>query len=150
MTYVFTKRTLGARINASRLARKLSQVAVARRTGIAASYLSRIESGRVHPTLGTALRIASALRMSLDDLTGPSPPERKDRPCPVSPSGHCMMDLIDVNAELGGGAGAGHLLVVDDLHHVAGGQAAVLLGPAEGEPASRGELALEGAQELEA
>ena len=103
MTYVFTKRTFGERINASRLARKLSQVAVARRAGIAASYLSRIESGNVHPTLGTALRIASALRMSLDDLTGPSPPQRKDRPCPVSPSGHCMMDLIDVNAELGGG-----------------------------------------------
>jgi transcriptional regulator with XRE-family HTH domain len=50
----------GERINASRLARKLSQVAVARRAGIAASYLSRIESGNVHPTLGTALRIASA------------------------------------------------------------------------------------------
>ena len=100
---MFTKRTLGERINASRLQRKLSQVALARRAGIDPSYLSRIENGRVHPTVAMALRIASALRMSLDDLTGPSPPERKSRPCPVSPSGHCMMDLIDVNAELKGG-----------------------------------------------
>ena len=42
-----------------------------------------------------------------------------------------------------GGAGVGHLLVVDELAHVRGAAAAVLLGPGHREPAARGELLLE-------
>jgi hypothetical protein len=53
-----------------------------------------------------------------------------------------------VGAELRGRAEVGHLLVVDDLHHVAGCQAAVLLRPAQRQPSLRGQLLLERAQEL--
>jgi transcriptional regulator with XRE-family HTH domain len=84
---------VGRRIVASRVQRGLTQAVVSRRAGIAPSYLSRIETGRVHPTVGTALRIAAALRMSLDELLG-STAVPDHRTCPVSRSGRCLMDLI--------------------------------------------------------
>jgi len=86
---------MGRRIAARRIERGFSQAAVSRRTGINSSYLSRIETGKVHPTVRTALRVAEALGLSLEDLVGPSPPERRPQPCPVSASGRCMMDLVD-------------------------------------------------------
>ena len=85
----------GRRVAARRIERGLSQAALSRRTGINSSYLSRIETGKVHPTVRTALRIAEALGFSIEDLVGPSPPERRPQPCLVSASGRCMMDLVD-------------------------------------------------------
>jgi len=86
---------IGKRITARRLQRGLSQGIVSRRAGIDPSYLSRIETGKVHPTVRTAGRIADALRVSLGELLGPLPPARKAQPCPVSSSGRCLMDLLD-------------------------------------------------------
>jgi transcriptional regulator with XRE-family HTH domain len=91
-------REVGKRIAASRLQLGVSQSAVAQRAGIDPSYLSRIENGKVHPTVGTAMRIAEALRIPLADLLGPSPPNQKEKPCPVSPSGRCFLDLVDREA----------------------------------------------------
>ncbi len=83
----------GRRLLATRLSKGMSQAGLARMAGIAPSYLSRIETGKVHPTLQTAARIAAALRTSLDDLV--NPPLHKHRgPCPVSRTGTCMMDLL--------------------------------------------------------
>lgn len=90
---------IGKRIVANRLHRQLSQAAVSRRAGIHPSYLSRIETGRVHPTVRTASRIAAALKVTLDDLLGPTPPERRNQPCPVSPDGSCILDLIEAGSE---------------------------------------------------
>lgn len=90
---------IGQRIAASRLHRGLSQGVVSRRAGIDPSYLSRIETGKVHPTVRTAMRIAAALRTSIEDLVGPSPPDRKRQPCPVSASGRCILDLIDSRSD---------------------------------------------------
>ena len=87
--------TIGKRIAARRNQQGLSQGTVSRRSGLDPSYLSRIENSKVHPTVRTAMRIADALRISLEDLLGPSPPSRRHRPCPVSSSGSCLMDLID-------------------------------------------------------
>ena len=87
--------TIGKRIAARRNQQGLSQGIVSRRSGLDPSYLSRIENEKVHPTVRTAMRIADALRISLEDLLGPSPPSRRDRPCPVSSSGNCLMDLIE-------------------------------------------------------
>lgn len=86
---------VGSRIAGWRQQKGLSQVVVARRAGVAASYLSRIEGGKVHPTVRTATRIADALRMSLNDLLGQSPASSKGHPCPASVSGSCLMDLLD-------------------------------------------------------
>jgi transcriptional regulator with XRE-family HTH domain len=89
------ERHFGQRIAAIRLHRGLSQGAVSRRTGIDPSYLSRLETGRVQPTVGTAMKIGGALRATPNDMFGPTPPERKDQPCPVSRSGRCLLDLLD-------------------------------------------------------
>ena len=89
------------RIVAARQRHRASQSAVAKRAGIHPSYLSRIEKGRVHPTVATAMRLASALRVSLNDLVGPSPSTQKDQPCPVSASGRCLMDLLDARPASG-------------------------------------------------
>jgi transcriptional regulator with XRE-family HTH domain len=98
MTKKSSEPEVGKRIATSRLHLGLSQTVVARRAGIDPSYLSRIETGKVHPTVGTAMRIAKAMRTSLVDLLGPSPPNQKEKPCPVSPSGRCLLDLIDRKA----------------------------------------------------
>ena len=83
----------GPRVLATRLSKGLSQASIARLSGIAPSYLSRIESGKVNPTVQTAARIAAALRSPLDDLVNP-PLEKHHGPCPVSRTGACMMDLL--------------------------------------------------------
>ncbi len=89
---------VGGRILSSRLRRGLSQGTVSRLAGIHSSYLSRIETGKVHPTVRTAVRIATALQISLDELLGPSPANHSDKPCPISPNGRCFMDLIESRA----------------------------------------------------
>jgi transcriptional regulator with XRE-family HTH domain len=51
-----------------RQARGVSQSELARRTGMAQSNLSAIETHTREPSIGVLLRIARALRCSLDDL----------------------------------------------------------------------------------
>jgi len=86
---------LGQRVAASRSQLGLSQTDVAKRAGLAASYLSRIENGKIHPTVPTAQKIAGALRVPLGELLGPTPLQQKDQGCPVSARGICLIDLID-------------------------------------------------------
>ena len=95
---------VGSRIAAWRSTRGLSQSTISRNAGIAPSYLSRIENGRVHPTVRTAMRIAAALGVTMNDLLGPSPPDRKNRPCPVSAGGLCFLELIDTGSHSKRGA----------------------------------------------
>ncbi len=90
---------IGKRITSRRLQRGLSQGVVSRRAGIDPSYLSRIETGKVHPTVRTANRIAGALNVSLGELLGPLPPARKAHPCPVTAGGRCLMDLLDTGRD---------------------------------------------------
>lgn len=101
MGFVMAQKTqeldVGKRISGWRRQKGLTQVVVAQRAGVAASYLSRIEGGKVHPTVRTAARIADALRMSLDDLLGQSPVVKRGHPCPASVSGSCLMDLLDTS-----------------------------------------------------
>ena len=86
---------LGQRLAATRIQSGLSQNAVAHRAGLAASYLSRIETGKIQPTVPTAQKIATALRVPLGDLLGSRPLSQKGQICPVSAQGTCMLDLID-------------------------------------------------------
>jgi transcriptional regulator with XRE-family HTH domain len=86
---------LGQRLAATRIQAGLSQNAVAHRAGLAASYLSRIETGKIQPTVPTANKIAAALRVPLGELLGPRPSKHMDRGCPMTAQGTCMLDLID-------------------------------------------------------
>lgn len=102
MTTDTTLPDIGRRLAAARLQRGLSQAAVSRRAKIAPSYLSRIERGRINPTLRTVARIASAIRVPLAEITGPGPLATGDLAiCPVSPRGACLLDLI--RSDTGGG-----------------------------------------------
>ena len=84
---------IGQRLAAARLERRLAQNEVARRAGIAASYLSRIENGRVHPTIGTVLLVTEALGTDLAEVLQ-SRPSTARGPCPVTRKGQCLLDLI--------------------------------------------------------
>ena len=84
---------LGRRFASARLARGLAQNEVARRAGIAPSYLSRIENGKVHPTIGTAMQVVRALGATVEEILGETPTPARG-PCPVTSRGHCLLDLI--------------------------------------------------------
>jgi transcriptional regulator with XRE-family HTH domain len=93
---------VGPRLAAIRARHGLSQGTAARLAGIAPAYLSRIETGHVHPTFATVLRVLEALHADLDDLRAPD----TARPhihaiCPVSGRGDCLLQLVRGNAEVG-------------------------------------------------
>jgi DNA-binding XRE family transcriptional regulator len=62
------RRVVGARIRAVRESVSLSQLELSRRSGIAQESLSRIETGRRDPRLGTLQRLARGMGLSLDQL----------------------------------------------------------------------------------
>src|SRR5579884_2751594 len=63
----------GANIATLRKARGLSQVALARRSGMSVSLLSKIEVGDRTLTQGVAAALAQAMGLPLDELLGRSP-----------------------------------------------------------------------------
>jgi transcriptional regulator with XRE-family HTH domain len=95
MTSKITHPDVGRRLAAVRLQRGFSQGAVARRAGIAPSYLSRLETGKVHPTFRMVARIAGALRIPMEELVATAASSKPRRGgCPVTKGGHCLLDLI--------------------------------------------------------
>jgi transcriptional regulator with XRE-family HTH domain len=97
---------LGRRLAGARLQRGLSQGMVARRAKIAASYLSRIENGKIQPTLATVLRIAAGVGVPVEELlSGLGAGARRGGPCPVTAGGGCLLDLIRAEADLPAAAG---------------------------------------------
>ncbi len=85
--------TIGQRIHAVRRARRLTQRDVARRTGIAEPFLSRVENNHAQPSVSTLERLAEAMGVTLGDLLAVEPARFKP-PCPVSQSGRCIAELI--------------------------------------------------------
>ena len=86
---------IGQRLATARLRRSRSQASVARDAGIAPSYLSRIETGKIQPTYRTLSRIARAMDVRLDELVPFNPAEhRRGSGCPISQNGDCLLDLI--------------------------------------------------------
>ena len=59
---------LGARIKYYRNRKKLSQEALAEIVSVNNDHISRIEGGRIHPSLTVLVAIANALDVSVDDL----------------------------------------------------------------------------------
>jgi len=91
---------IGRRLSGARLRRGLSQGKVARLAGIAPSYLSRIEHGKIQPTLPTLLRVMHALHAHFDEIVGPEPdPGSRRGACPVSARGACLLDLMRPDGE---------------------------------------------------
>lgn len=65
--------TVGRRIQSLRRLRGLSQAALGEAAGLTRSYLSAVEQGRQNITLDAALRLASALRVSVAGLVSEDP-----------------------------------------------------------------------------
>jgi transcriptional regulator with XRE-family HTH domain len=84
--------SVGRRIRELRLESHVNQRELGEVTGLAVSYLSRVENGRLTPTLPTLKKIAGALSVPLTALfDAHATLEAKDQ-CPVSLSGRCLLD----------------------------------------------------------
>ena len=56
------------RLRTIRLAKKLSQAALAQRAGLSREYVNRIEAGRYDPPLSTITALAKALKVKPGEL----------------------------------------------------------------------------------
>lgn len=87
--------SLGTRVMQIRTQKGLTQQEISQRTGIAGSYLSRIENRHLEPRPKTLQKIAEALGVPVTDFfqerSGSRPGNLK---CMITPSGHCVMDLL--------------------------------------------------------
>ncbi len=84
----------GKKIQWIRLQSKKTQEQVAQSSGLAVSYLSRLENDRIAPTVRTLGRIATALRVPVSSFFDADEVlEASDR-CPVSLSGKCILDQV--------------------------------------------------------
>ena len=63
-----TARQFGVRLRTIRLAKKLSQAALAQRAGLSREYVNRIEAGRYDPPLSTITALAKALKVKPGEL----------------------------------------------------------------------------------
>jgi len=88
---------VGQRLAAARMQRGLTQGELARAAGLAPSYLSRLENGKVQPTFKKVMHIVDVLGADVTELVGPSPRGGRYRgPCPVTTGGRCLVDLISI------------------------------------------------------
>ncbi len=92
--------SIGSRIIHIRNQRSLTQRQLSERSGIASSYLSRIENRRLEARPKTLRRIAEALGVPLSELFQETPPGHTVGQCPITASGNCIMDMLQ-NRERG-------------------------------------------------
>ncbi len=85
--------TAGQQIRTVRRARRLTQRELARKTGLAEPFLSRIETGRAQPSLRSIERLAEGLGVTVGDLLA-TRAEGFRPACPVSVSGRCIAELL--------------------------------------------------------
>jgi transcriptional regulator with XRE-family HTH domain len=85
---------VGTRILQARTQKNISQSELSRRSGIASSYLSRIENRRLEPRPKTLRRIADALGVPLAELFREGSTASSLQQCVVTMSGICIMDLM--------------------------------------------------------
>lgn len=56
------------RLKQWRAKRQMSQAALAKASGVSREYIARLELGRQDPTLGTAQKLAKALKVKVGEL----------------------------------------------------------------------------------
>ena len=86
--------SLGTRIMQIRSQKGMSQRQLSERSGIAGSYLSRIENRHLEPRPKTLRKIAEALEVSVSDLFQDRPGGVASLRCLITASGECVMDLL--------------------------------------------------------
>lgn len=87
---------IGARILEIRDRKGITQQQLSRGSGIAGSYLSRIENGRLEPGPKTLRRIAQALETPISELFDERPsPYGRAAHCAIGVAGNCIMERLD-------------------------------------------------------
>jgi transcriptional regulator with XRE-family HTH domain len=87
---------VGERLRALRKREDVTLTALAERTGISVSTLSRLESGGRKPTLELLLQLARAYRVGLDELVGaPRTADPRVHATPISGNGMTMVPLTN-------------------------------------------------------
>lgn len=87
--------SLGTRIMQIRTQKGVTQREISHRTGIAGSYLSRIENRHLEPRPKTLRKIAEALGVPVSEFFEDKPGAQPGGlQCAITPSGHCVMDLL--------------------------------------------------------
>jgi transcriptional regulator with XRE-family HTH domain len=86
--------SIGTRVIQLRNQGGLTQQELSDRTGLAPSYLSRIENRHVEPRPSTLRKIASALGVSLTELFQETSPQLGTLQCLITSSGTCVMELL--------------------------------------------------------
>lgn len=88
--------SVGRKIVQLRLQAGKTQREICRETGLAISYLSRLENNHINPSVRTLGKLAPALGVPLTAFFDGEPVlEPADR-CPVSSSGRCILDQLFV------------------------------------------------------
>jgi transcriptional regulator with XRE-family HTH domain len=86
--------SIGTRIIQARNLRDMSQRELSERSGIASSYLSRIENRRLEPRPKTLRRIAEALSVPLSELFREGRAGQAVSRCAITASGACLMEVL--------------------------------------------------------
>lgn len=86
--------SVGKRILRLRLEGKRTQRDISEETGLAVSYLSRLENGRITPTIPTLSKIARAMGVDVTAFFDKEPRLDSGENCPVSSSGRCVLDQL--------------------------------------------------------
>jgi transcriptional regulator with XRE-family HTH domain len=86
--------SIGTRIIQARNQRNMSQRELSARSGIASSYLSRIENRHLEPRPKTLRRIAEALGVPLSELFREGRGGQAVSRCAITVSGDCIMELL--------------------------------------------------------
>ncbi|HXK58645.1 MAG TPA: helix-turn-helix transcriptional regulator [Acidobacteriota bacterium] len=86
---------VGKKILKLRLQSKMSQREISNISGLAVSYLSRLENDRITPSIKTLRKISGALGVPLTALLDREPGcEAHGEKCPVTPNGRCIMNQL--------------------------------------------------------
>lgn len=86
--------SIGTRIIQLRNQKGLTQQELSELTGLAASYLSRIENRRLEPRPQTLGRIARALGVTVSEIFEERSPSLGTLQCVITSSGNCVMNML--------------------------------------------------------
>ncbi len=89
--------SVGIKIRQIRLRSGKTQREVCQGTGLAVSYLSRLENGRINPSIQTLQRLARSLKVPISSFFDADPVLEQGDRCPVSLDGSCILDQIFVS-----------------------------------------------------
>jgi DNA-binding XRE family transcriptional regulator len=86
--------SIGTRIIQLRNQKGLTQQQLSELTGLAASYLSRIENRHLEPRPQTLTKIAVALGVTVSEIFQERPTHLGTLQCVITSSGNCVMEML--------------------------------------------------------